>query len=376
MTIRAHIFTNISTKLFLKQIPDFASSIDGVEFTFGLEVPKDEDVDVLIVYTRASYSILTSLPKNRTAFVAGEPDVIHSFSRRFMNQFGIVLTTSEKQLEVQKWHQNFCSMPFVGINFTDIHNPLNLTYFQYLECPPKNNKISIVTSNKSHTEFHQKRLVFLDTIKERIPDHIELYGRGFKSVDDKKDALMDHKYHISLENGGGNFTWTEKLTDPLLCWAFPFYHGCENLADDIPKRAFDYIDIDNPDQVINQMMAAVENDLWSERKVDISKARNKIFSDYNLMKKFAQVAKGLLELEFEPQNNKKQRLIRSERSFWPEPGCRGSIPETIIRSTLLFFDPKIELRASALQKKIEARRSEKRQKKIKKLEETNQSSNS
>ncbi|PCH99058.1 MAG: hypothetical protein COB84_00335 [Rhodobacteraceae bacterium] len=366
MTIRAHIFTNIEPVLFLKQIPEFESCIEGVLFSFGMDVPND--IDVLIVYTRASYSIQTPLPQCRTAFFAGEPDVIHPFSTRFLNQFGIVLTTSDKRLTTRKLRENYCSMPFVGINFTDMDHPLNLTYFENLECPVKNDKISIVTSNKSHTEFHNKRLTFLDFVKEKIPDHIELYGRGFKSIDDKKDALLDHKYHISLENGGGDHTWTEKLTDPLLCWTYPFYHGCENLEDDIPAKAFEYINIDNPDQVINQMMAAVKNNTWEKNKDSIAEARRVLFSDFNIMKKFASLAKQLMALEPENRAETNLRLIRSERSFWPEAGCRGSIPETIVRSTLLFFDPKIELRASNLQKKIEARRSKKRAQKIAALE--------
>lgn len=372
MTIRAHIYTNIQTILFLKQIPNFANSIDGVTFTFGLAVP--DNIDVLIAYTRASYSIQTSLPKNRTAFYAGEPDVIHPFSTRFLNQFGIVLTTSDKTLTTHKIREAVCAMSFVGINFTDMEKPINITHFETLECPPKNDKISIVTSNKTHTEYHKKRLQFLEIVKQKIPDHIELYGRGFKSVDDKKDALLDHKYHIALENGGGHYAWTEKLSDPLLCWTFPFYHGCDNLHDDIPAKAFEYIDINNPDQVINQMMAAVKNDLWSERKADISTARDIIFSDFNITKKFAQLAHKLMALEPEVAKSTPKRLIRSERSLWPEPGCRGSIAETLIRSTLLFFDPKIELKASALQKKIEARRIEKRKKKIKAQEQAYKSS--
>lgn len=371
MTIRAHIFTSFSSSWLLKQNPEFSNIVDNIEFSFGLNIP--ENIDVLIVYIRASYSIQTNLPKNRVLFFAGEPDVIHPYSTRFLNQFGMVLTTSEKQLSTIKLRENFCWVPFVGINFTDLGSPLNITYFEDLPCPPKDNKISIVTSNKTHTEFHKKRLVFLDAIKQKIPDHIELYGRGFKSIDDKKDALLDHKYHIALENGGGKYTWTEKLSDPLLCWTLPFYHGCNNLHDDIPAKAFEYIDIDNPDQVINQMMAAVKNDLWTDRKADISKARDIIFSDFNIMKKFAQLAHKLMALEPETPKSAKKILIRSERSFWPEPGCRGSIAETIIRSTLLFFDPNIELKASALQKKIEARRIEKRKKKIKAQEQAQNS---
>ncbi len=358
MTIRAHIFTNIPTVLFLKQVPEFANIIDGVKFSFGLTVP--DDIDVLIAFTRASYAIPTRLPKNRTAFYAGEPDVIHPFSTRFLNQFGIVLTTSDKELTTLKRQETVSAMSFVGINFTDKENPLNITYFENLECPPKNDKISIVTSNKAHTDFHKNRLKFLDVIIQKIPDHIELYGHGFKPIDDKKDALLDHKYHIALENGGGKYAWTEKLSDPLLCWTFPFYHGCNNVEDDIPAKAFAYIDIDNPDQVINQMMAAVQDGLWIKRKNDISKARDIIFSDFNIMKKFAQIAHQLISLEPELPQNPRKRLIRSERSLWPEPGCRGSIPEALIRSTLLFLNPNIELTAAKILKQHKDKRAAKR----------------
>ena len=362
MTIRAHIFTNIPTVLFLKQIPEFANTIDNVEFSFGLDVP--DDIDVLIAYTRASYAIPTRLPKNRTAFYAGEPDVIHPFSTRFLNQFGIVLTTSDKELDTLKLQETVSAMSFVGINFADKDNPLNITYFENLECPQKNNKISIVTSNKAHTKFHKDRLKFIEAIKQKIPEHIELYGHGFKPVDDKKDALLDHKYHIALENGGGKYAWTEKLSDPLLCWTFPFYHGCDNVEDDLPTNSFSYIDIDHPDQVINQMMAGVKDGLWTKRRNDISKARNIIFSDFNLMKKFAQIAHQLIALEPELPKNPNKRLIRSERSLWPEAGSRGSIPEALIRSTLLFLNPHIELSAARILKKRKDKRAKKR--KIKK----------
>jgi len=370
MTLRAHIFTNAPDILFLKQVPDFGTSIDDVKFSFGLETPND--IDALIVYNRASYSIQTNLPKGRIAFFAGEPDVIHPFSTRFLNQFGIVLTTSSKELQTVKLSENYCLMPFVGIDFSGEREPLNLSYFESLQCPPKDDKISIVTSNKTHTEFHKKRLDFLEVVKEKIPEHLELYGRGFKSIDDKKDALLNHKYHISLENGGGRHTWTEKLTDPLLCWAYPFYNGCENLEDDIPACAFEYIDIENPDQAINQMIRAVSNNSWAKHEKCIAEAREIIFEKFNIMKRFAKLAKELVTLTpYVPQESK-QTMIRSERSFWPEPGCRGSIPETIFRSTLLFFDPKIELRASKLHKRIEAKRIEKRKKKIKEQEKSHE----
>ena len=91
--LRAHIFSNISQKLLFKQSPEFSPEIEGVCFTSGLDIP--DDIDVLLIYTRASYSVKTSLARNRTIFYAGEPDVIHPYSTRFLNQFGTVMTTSQ-----------------------------------------------------------------------------------------------------------------------------------------------------------------------------------------------------------------------------------------------------------------------------------------
>lgn len=58
--------------------------------------------NVLICFNRASYTIKTHFPKDRTIFIAAEPDVIHPYSRRFLEQYGLVLTTSKKALSTEK----------------------------------------------------------------------------------------------------------------------------------------------------------------------------------------------------------------------------------------------------------------------------------
>ena len=50
--------------------------------------------------------------------------------------------------------------------------------------------------------------------------------------------------------------------------------------------------------------------------------------------------------------NPKKHLILSEHSLCPETGSRGSIPEALIRSTLLFLNPHIELSAAKILKKL------------------------
>jgi hypothetical protein len=365
--IRAHIFTNVPAASIFKQAPNFAQNIDGVHFTHGLFVP--QDIDVLLVYTRASYSIATRLPKDRTIFFAGEPDVIHPYSSKYLNQFGTVRTSSPVELTTEKDWGNMCSPPFVGFNLDDWEQSLPISWFQELPCPSnKDDKISIVTSTKAHTLYHRERLSFIEVLKERIPEHIELYGTGHKSVDDKKDVLLPSKYHLALENGGGPFAWTEKLADPLLCWSLPFYFGANNIHEDLPADCIVPININEPDAAIDLMMKAIKQDLWSKRLAAISEARDLVMTKHNLINVFSELAHHAMQKAPELDPKAPKRLIRSERSFLPEHGGRGGLGQMLLRRTLTAIDPKIELRLAPLQAKLEARRGTRRARKQAKRE--------
>lgn len=357
--IRAHIFTTMPSQWIFKQSRGFSRQFNGVTFTHGLEIP--DNTDILIAYIRASYSIQTRLPKDRTIFFAGEPDVIHKYNTKFLNQFGTVRTSSALSLSTEKIWGNTCWPPFVGLNLKQYDKILPLSWFSDLTCPTnKTNKISIVTSTKTHTKYHRDRLAFIDILKERIPEHIELYGEGHTAVDDKKDVLLPSKYHLALENGGGLFTWTEKLADPLLCWSLPFYYGAENIADDLPRECIVPIDVNSPDAAIACMMSAIEKDLWSTRLDAISDARNLVMTKHNLIHVFADLAHHAMAKAPTIDPKAPKRLIRSERSFLPEEGGRGGLIQMLLRRSLTAIDPQFELRMAPLQAKIEKRRSQRR----------------
>ncbi|MEP5760846.1 MAG: hypothetical protein ABJ327_16350 [Litoreibacter sp.] len=359
--IKAYVFTNVPEGLFLKQSPGFSRVVNGVELTVGMDKPGD--VDVLILFTRASYSVPTRLPSERTIFVTGEPDVIHPLSGRFLNQFGQILTTSTRALQTRKIYENFCSIWFAGVDFSKPYTSEHLKgydYFKTLECPAKSDKISIVTSDKADTEYHRKRLAFIDILKERIPEHLDIYGRGFKSIDDKSDALLPHKYHLAIENGNDAFGWTEKLSDPLLTWSFPFHAGCPNITDDLPAGCFEPINLDAPEAEADRMIREIQNGRWDTALPAIAQARQKILDDYNLTFKLAELAKKAMEIPVAEPRLRRTRLVRSERSLLPEKGARGSYLQWAIRASLLRLDPMIELRLSKAQQKIKARRAERR----------------
>jgi hypothetical protein len=359
-TIRAHVFSNVDDTLFLKHFPDFNPAYQGIEFSFGLDLPAE--YDVLIVYTRASYSIPTRLPQSRTAFVAAEPDAIHPYSTAFLNQFGIVVTGTDKALATEKWRTACCTLWFAGIDFSKPFTQEHLVgtdWFRALPLPPKERKISIVTSAKNFTPFHRKRLEFIGKLQELIPEHLVIYGRGHRSVDDKKDAMLPYAYHLAVENCDGPDLWTEKLSDPLLCWAIPFYAGCGNAHEYFPAEAIEYVDLDNPAAAARRMVDLLQSDHFNRTLDALTEARRRVLEDHNPANLLVRIvracmAKPTTSTEF------RKRLLRSERSLWPEAGSRGSRLEWALRNMALTIMPDAELRASRLQVAMEQARTKRR----------------
>ena len=347
--IRAHIFSPNDPESFYRQAPDSNPTVDGVQFTVGLEIP--DIIDVLFVVGRGSFSIPTKLPRERTVFCEVEPDAVNPRNSRFLNQFGIVVTSSEQHLTTEKWQQCNFSGWFVGMEFSEqgIKYIKGYDWFNELTPSKKEDKISIVTSNKNRKKrpYYGKRLKFIKELQELIPDHLELYGRGFRSVGEKAQALLPYKYHLALENCSGKFTWTEKISDPLLCWSYPFYFGCTNMEEDLPAGSFSYVDLQDPRGSAEKMVHAIQNQLWEQSLASIKEARGLILNKYNIMFRFSELAK-IVMTKTVIGWPKKQRLIRSDRSLRPDGFGKGTIFDWLLRSSLLMIDPKIELRLSGL----------------------------
>ncbi len=363
--IKAHLFSPLQPESFFRQIPRSNPTLNGVTYTVGLEVP--EDIDVLFVVGRGSFSIPTNLPRERTVFCEVEPDAVNPRNIRFLNQFGIVITSSEEELKTEKWQQTNFSGWFVGVDFSTqgIKYEKNHDWFANLKPSNKIDKISIVTSNKNRKKrpYYGKRLKFIEELQNIIPEHLELYGRGFRSVGDKAEILLPYKYHLALENCTGRFTWTEKVADPFLCWSYPFYFGCTNLEVDIPPDSFEYVDLHDPKGSAEKMVNAIQNQLWEKSLSAIEEARNLMLKEFNIMFRFSEVAKIVMDRPV-VEWPRKTRLIRSDRSLRPDGIGKGTVFDWLLRSSLIMVDPKIELRLSGLHYWYMNKRNIRRKKKV------------
>ena len=346
---RAHLFSPLQPEVYFRQSPGSSSIIEGVRFTVGLDVP--DDIDVLIVVGRGSFSIPTNLPRERIIFCEVEPDEKNPRNSRFLNQFGIVITSSCQKLTTEKWHQCNFNEWFVGIDFSNEKNNKTKNYNWFLNLDPYeyklNDKISVVTSNrnKKNRPYYEKRLKFIRELQNLIPDHLEIYGRGFRSIGDKADAILPNKYHLALENCSGKFTWTEKIADPILCWAYTFYFGCTNLEDDIPKDSFSYIDLADPRTSAEMMVQCLQNKQWEKSLTSLKKSRELILHKYNIMFRFTNLVNVAMKKPI-AEWPKRKRLIRSDRSLRPDGYGKGTVFDWLLRSSLILIYPTIELKLS------------------------------
>lgn len=309
-----HVVTNIDPRILLKQSPHARNVIDGIFFSFGFEVPNG--CDAIIVYALSKYSLDLPLSRGRVAYLASEPADIARLSDGFLAQFGTVSCTYESLDNSPRRIENYCSTWYAGLPLHEYPSYASMRgweYFDELCVPEKEAKISVIASIKSNTELHRKREGFIRLLSNALGDRLVVFGANYRSVNDKIDALLPFRYNLALENSAGPYTWTEKLTDPLLCWSFPFHVGCSPETIPFPSNSFMSIDIDNPTDSVGRIVDFMDRDGWRESLAAISEARRAILDEYNIMQLFTRIARALLEAPKETGGTR----VFSER-FWTD----------------------------------------------------------
>ena len=153
----------------------------------------------------------------------------------------------------------------------------------------KTHLISVITSNKAFTRGHLDRIKFVEKLKAHFGDQIDVFGRGFRSFDDKWDVLRPYKYHIAIENSSEPYYWTEKISDCYLTGTFPIYHGCTNLADYYSKEAFVTIDVRKPDQAIQIIEQVIKEQRYEQSVAILDEMKQRVLGEYNMFEYVARL---------------------------------------------------------------------------------------
>lgn len=288
---------------------------EGWRFTFN-EIA--EDCAFIVVYDEPSAPITTHVPVQQRMVILSEPPGIKTYTPAYLAQFGIVMGPIEPKNHVGHWIAAHPALPwFFGIGFgkDGLHVNLDLDSLRALPPPEKINAISVVISSKAQLPKHRARLAFVEKLQTRLGERLHIFGRGFKQIDDKAEAILPYAYHLVLENNDIPHFWTEKTADAYLGWAFPVFSGCNNLGDYMPSGSFLPVDIEAQDTAIAAIEAMLEQDNYISHLPALLLARERLLREHNLFAVLAAQIRALpaaLPLRETPETltkNSKKSLI-------------------------------------------------------------------
>lgn len=240
--------------------------------------------DAMVVFDDLPELVTPRCPRERVLHLGTEPLIVRRYPQAFTDQFALCLSADP---DLQHPHRvvSHPALPwFLGWNPDHGDAPGSLTWQQMHDLfdEPRTKTISVISSNKAFTEEHRRRLDFALKLKDRLKDKIDFYGRGFRDMSDKTEALRGYRFHVALENTRQRDYFTEKLSDAFIAGAFPLYHGCPNIGDSFPDDALLPINIDDMDGSVRAIEAAIEGNLDQQRRHAMRAARDLVMGEYNL----------------------------------------------------------------------------------------------
>lgn len=239
------------------------------------------EYDWLVVFDDLAADEPLACPRERTILATWEPVCIKNYARAFTRQFGHLLTNRPKSAERHpRYH--------LGRGYFPWYNSRSYEENKNFVIPPKTKVVAAVCSSKAMKwTRHAERIALLKKIVAEVPG-AEWYGHGVHEFKRKCEVMDEYRYHVAIENQIGPRYWTEKLADALLCECLPFYCGAPDIAEDFPAEAIVPIPIDDPDEAVRIIKAAIAADEWTKRIGAIREAKRRLLEEFNF---WAQVIK-------------------------------------------------------------------------------------
>jgi len=253
---------------------------------FAINPPADFRTDFWMAVHSCRMEETTCAPQN-TLFISGEPPEKKIYPLKFLRQFHHVVDT-HKLSRHPRILVGFPALPWhVGYDHERKRFQFGYDYLKKLDYPTKRNCVSVVCSSSAKTPGQRRRLKLLAFLKQNLGDQLVHFGRGFRDINDKMDAILPYRFHLVLENSVSDHYWTEKLSDCYLGWAFPIYLGCPNLNEYFSREAYTPIPIDDPAEALTKIRCLLKTAPSSTEAKIIDDARQAVLERYNPFGLFA-----------------------------------------------------------------------------------------
>lgn len=332
MTHRIIKIESSDNNLLRRQLPDNGKPIDSCLFKFEDEIGI---YDYCFIIDNVNKAIKLRCYCKNIILSITEPKSVKLYNRKYLKQFGRV-ASFYKIPYIKNIPIKIPLLPWMaGAKYDlkekkwDTKSLLTYDYFKNDILDEKIDKIVVITSNKTFTKGHKKRLEFVYKLKEVLGEKLDIYGTGFQPISDKYEVMKHYKYALVIENSFIENYWTEKLADAYLSECLPFYYGCPNIDNYFSQNEIIPIDINNVYQSITVIKSALETDLYANFKCNIKQAKDKVLDKYNL---FFQIA-NFVNNEDLIQGRELENIILKpmKQTFW------GKCKQVLYRSFDLYL---------------------------------------
>jgi hypothetical protein len=211
-----------------------------------------------------------------------------------------------------------------------------LSYDDFLEQSPnpessRLDRICCILSDKTLIKGHHDRLALVQHLSTLpVGEYIDFYGSLGTPFLDKYEVQSRYKYSLVFENAILQDYWTEKLADTFLSSSFPFYWGCPNIADYFSADSSCLLNSLRPAQISDVICAAINDNLYSERLLQIDSARLLVLNRYNVFNEMAQLVETCVT------NFKKPVCIKPNVYYSESPSQRLRRRLSLVKRALAF----------------------------------------
>lgn len=273
-SIRIRIFADFCDSTQAKKYIDKISYYNGDK----IEIIDNDEYTHVIIWNTAMPNIREGIPKENVIGFAYEPLVYLRLTQDFIDY------------AIKYIHKYYIGdvfnlpAPFVEKNGYLLYN------MRLKELKPKNNRMSIMISQKLHQKGHKYRHVLANAIlKTDLP--IDIYGRGcgfdvynqsdsrLKGTFERYEPYDGYSFHICIENVSSNHYFSEKIINPLLMNVVPVYLGCTHINQYFPNNIVKLTGDVTADMLL---ITDIINNPYNYRKmIDVDEIEKKVSLKHN-----------------------------------------------------------------------------------------------
>jgi hypothetical protein len=265
------------TERLIKQFKTPEIDLSNIEFVF------DDSYDVVVFFNYVNIEIK---PGTKSFVFPHEPSWTGSHQKFFTNNTTIY--GFSKELYSGNFIESMAHTFYGGrgpwVDTLDFWNYETLINSSYDKTKIMSSSITTLNSNHGGTCTYPQRFSILQKLKGI--NGVDIFDGNISPR--RKDALVDYKFNVSIENSYENNWITEKFYDNILTDTIPIYFGCKNIKEIYPEDGYILIeDINDLENTINLINNVLENadEIYSKKIHGLKQIKEKYFKENNILKK-------------------------------------------------------------------------------------------